>query len=40
MKKLNAAMRQGKYSPDLWKELTQKTVDDLWAEYVKTLEKR
>ena len=40
VKKLNAAMRQGKYSPDLWKEITGKTVDELWAEYVKTLEKR
>jgi hypothetical protein len=35
--KLNAAMRQGKYSPDLWKEYTGKTVDDLWKDYVATL---
>ena len=40
VKKLNAAMRQGKYSADLWKEYTGKTVDELWADYVKTLEKR
>ena len=37
MKKLNAAMREGKYTPDTWKELTGKTVDELWADYVKTL---
>ncbi len=35
--KLNAAMRQGKYSPDLWKECTGKTIDDLWKDYVATL---
>jgi hypothetical protein len=37
--KLNAAMREGRYSPDLWKEYTGKTVDDLWADYAKTLQK-
>lgn len=37
IKKFNAAMRQGKYAPELWKEYTGKTVDELWAEYVKTL---
>jgi hypothetical protein len=40
VKKLNAAMRHGKYTPELWKELTGKTVEELWEEYVKTLEKR
>jgi hypothetical protein len=40
VKKLNAVMRQGKYTPDFWKEQTGKTVDELWADYVKTLEKR
>ena len=39
IKKFNAAMRQGKYSPDLWKEYTGRTVDELWEEYVKTLRK-
>jgi hypothetical protein len=39
VKKLNAAMRAGKYAPELWKEYTGKTVDELWAEYIKTLEK-
>jgi hypothetical protein len=37
VRKLNAAMRQGKYSPDLWKEYTGKTPEDLWKEYVATL---
>jgi hypothetical protein len=35
--KMNAAMRQGRYSPDLWKEFTGLTVQDLWSEYVKSL---
>jgi hypothetical protein len=35
--KLNAAMRQGKYSADLWKQYTGKTVDELWKEYVASL---
>ncbi|MFI5378343.1 MAG: basic secretory protein-like protein [Tepidisphaerales bacterium] len=37
VKKLNAAMRQGKYKPEVWKEYTGKTVDELWDLYVKTL---
>lgn len=40
IKKLNTAMRQGKYTPEVWKEFTGKTVDELWADYIKTLEKR
>ena len=32
--KMNAAMRNGRYSPDLWKAYTGKTVDELWALYV------
>ena len=39
IKTLNTAMRTGKYSPELWKTATGKTVDALWAEYVKTLRK-
>jgi hypothetical protein len=35
--KMNAAMRQGRYSPDLWKEYTGMSVQDLWSEYVKSL---
>jgi hypothetical protein len=37
IKKFNTAMREGKYSADLWKDYTGKTADDLWADYVKTL---
>lgn len=37
VKRLNAAMREGRYSADLWKEHLGKTVDDLWAEYAETL---
>ena len=40
VKKFNTAMRQGRYSPDLWKEFTGKTVDELWAEYIQTLRTR
>jgi hypothetical protein len=35
--KFNAAMRQGRYAPELWKEYTGQTVDELWAEYIETL---
>ncbi len=38
--KLSAAMRQGKYSADLWKQHTGKTVEELWAEYVATLKQK
>ena len=38
IKKFNAAMRQGRYAPELWKEYTGKTVDELWADYLKTLQ--
>ena len=38
MKKLNAAMRQGKYSEDLWKEYTGKTAPELAEEWKKSLE--
>jgi Peptidase of plants and bacteria len=37
VEKFNAAMREGRYSEDLWKELTGKTVDELWADYIQTL---
>lgn len=30
---LNAAMRQGTYTPDIWVQLTGKSLDDLWSEY-------
>jgi hypothetical protein len=35
--KLNAAMRQGRYHRDLWKEYTGMTVQELWNEYVQSL---
>lgn len=35
--KINAAMREGRYSPELWKEYTGKSVDELWAAYMATL---
>jgi hypothetical protein len=35
--RMNAAMRQGRYSPDLWREFTGMTVQELWSEYVKSL---
>jgi hypothetical protein len=37
VKKMNVAMREGKYKPELWKDYTGKTVDELWADYIKTL---
>ena len=37
--RLNEAMREGRYHPDLWTEYTGHTVDALWAEYMKTLQK-
>ena len=33
VQQLDAAMRAGTYQPDLWKQLTGKTVDELWKEY-------
>jgi hypothetical protein len=36
--KLNTAMRQGKYSDDLWKEYTGKSADELGDEWKKSLE--
>jgi hypothetical protein len=35
--RMNAAMRQGRYSPELWKEFTGLTAPELWSEYVKTV---
>ncbi|HLK55618.1 MAG TPA: basic secretory protein-like protein [Chthonomonadaceae bacterium] len=32
--KLNTAGRMGTYTPDLWKEYTGKTIDELWAEFI------
>ncbi|RYG28596.1 MAG: secretory protein, partial [Chitinophagaceae bacterium] len=30
---MDAASREGKYTPGLWKQLTGKTVDELWSDY-------
>jgi len=30
---LDAALREGKYTPEMWLQLTGKNVDDLWKEY-------
>jgi predicted alpha-1,2-mannosidase len=35
--KLNAAMRQGRYSADIWKDCTGLSVQELWTEYVASL---
>lgn len=37
--KLNAAMRRGEYTPDLWKELTGKTVEELGRDWQSSLAK-
>lgn len=37
--KMSEAMREGRYKPELWKDDTGKTPEDLWAEYAKTLTK-
>ena len=34
---MNEAMRQSRYSPDLWTEYTGKSIDDLWADYIAAL---
>ena len=39
VRKLNDAMRKGKYSADLWKEITGKTVEDLGREWQTSLAK-
>ena len=40
IKKLNAAMRDGKYHDGLWKELIGKDVDTLWQDFIESLRKR
>lgn len=35
--KMNAALRAGMYREELWRELTGRTVDELWAAFVLTL---
>jgi hypothetical protein len=33
VRQLDTAMRSRKYNPQIWKELTGKTIDELWSEY-------
>jgi hypothetical protein len=40
VRKLNAAMRQGKYNEDLWKQYTGKTTDELDKEWKESLSKK
>lgn len=40
IRKLNAAMREGKYSLDLWKEATGKTLEELGDEWKQSLKKK
>lgn len=35
--RLNQAMREGRYQPELWMEYTGSTVEELWDLYLKTL---
>jgi hypothetical protein len=37
--KLNAAMRESRYTPQLWEDYTGKTVDQLWDDYIAYLRK-
>jgi hypothetical protein len=37
IKKFNAAMRSGEYDESLWEDFTGKSLDELWAQYVRTL---
>ncbi len=39
IEKFNAAMRHGDYDEALWEEFTDKSVDQLWADYVRQLTK-
>jgi hypothetical protein len=38
--RLNAALRKGAYSPDLWSVKTGKSVDEMWKDFAATLPKR
>ena len=39
IKKLNAAMREGRYNEEIWKEITGKTVEELGQEWKVTLKR-
>jgi len=38
VRKLNAALRQGTYRDDLFKTYTSKTLDELWASFIASLD--
>ena len=38
--KMNAALRKGTYRDELWKEMTDKTVEELWKLFVESLPQR
>jgi len=40
VKKLNQAMREGKFRLELFKEYTGKTVDELWQEFINSLRRK
>jgi hypothetical protein len=35
--RMNQAMRQGRYQPELWQQYAGKSLDELWAEYIASL---
>ncbi|HON07856.1 MAG TPA: basic secretory protein-like protein, partial [Verrucomicrobiota bacterium] len=37
VKKLNKPLREGKFKIDMFKDITGKTVDELWAEFTDSL---
>jgi hypothetical protein len=37
---LNDALRKGEYSDDLFKKRTSRTLDELWGDYVASLERK
>jgi hypothetical protein len=39
VKKLNRALREGAYRPELFKEITGKSLDELWTEFADSLRK-
>lgn len=39
VRKLNAALREGRYRAELWKDATGRTLDELGEEWKKSLEK-
>ena len=40
VRKLNAAIREGRYKDELFRTYTSKTVDELWDNFVASLERK